>query len=316
MREALFKKQNLEKWKRYEEEWKAKDSDALAERYIELTDDLAYAQTFYPQSNTTIYLNNLTSKLFQRIYVNKKESYSRIWLFWKTELPHLFAEVHPTLFLAFVWFGISALIGACSAAYDESFIRLILGDAYVDMTLDNIQKGDPLAVYGQEDMISMFFAITLNNIHVAFLTFVAGIFCSVGTAYLLVYNGVMLGCFQYFCYQQGFLKVSLLTIWLHGTIEISSIMIAGCAGFLLGNSLLFPGTYTRLDALKQAANKALKISIGLVPFFVIAGFIESFVTRQHLSTLPSLSIIVASLVLIVWYFVLYPWQLKKASSKV
>ncbi|MDR6561143.1 MULTISPECIES: stage II sporulation protein M [unclassified Arcicella] len=311
MREALFKKHNLDKWQEFEEDSVNVNPDILSERFVELTDDLSYARTFYPDSPTTQYLNGLTSTLFSKIYSNKREKANRFITFWKVELPTLFYNSQRQLLFSFIIFGISALLGAVSAAYDDSFARLILGDSYVEMTLENIEKGDPLAIYGNEDEITMFFMITINNIRVSFITFVMGIFFSIGTGYFLVFNGIMVGVFQYFCYQHGFLETSLLTIWLHGTLEISSIVIAGCAGLVMGNSLLFPKTFTRLASFKKGAKQGLKIIIGLVPLFIVAGFIESFLTRKHLSLIPSLMIILPSALFIIWYFVVYPIQLNR-----
>src|SRR5215210_6476510 len=91
MREAQFLKQNADKWKLYEAEIRENENpDKLADRFIELTDDLAYSKTFYPSSNTTKYLNGLASLFHQKIYKNKKETSSRILSFWKFELPYLF----------------------------------------------------------------------------------------------------------------------------------------------------------------------------------------------------------------------------------
>lgn len=314
MREASFKKQNLEKWKEYEQDGLKVNPDILSERYVELTDDLSYARTFYPESPTTQYLNGLTAKFFAKIYANKREKVNRFFTFWKYELPFLFYQSQPQLLYSFLMFTIAALVGAVSVAYDDTFARLILGDGYVEMTLENIRKGDPLAVYGSEDEIKMFFMITINNIRVSFITFVMGIFFSIGTGYFLIYNGIMVGVFQYFCYQHGFLETSLLTVWLHGTLEISSIIIAGCAGMVMGNSLIFPKTYTRLVSFKKGAKQGLKIIIGLVPLFIMAGFIESFLTRKHLSVLPSLLIIIPSAIFIIWYFVVYPIQLNRTKN--
>lgn len=314
MREASFKKQNLEKWKEYEQDGLKVNPDILSERYVELTDDLSYARTFYPESPTTQYLNGLTAKFFAKIYANKREKVNRFFTFWKYELPFLFYQSQSQLLYAFLMFTTAALVGAVSVAYDDTFARLILGDGYVEMTLENIRKGDPLAVYGGEDEINMFFMITINNIRVSFITFVMGIFFSIGTGYFLIYNGIMVGVFQYFCYQHGFLETSFLTIWLHGTLEISSIIIAGCAGMVMGNSLIFPKTYTRLVSFKKGAKQGLKIIIGLVPLFITAGFIESFLTRKHLSVAPSLMIIIPSAIFIIWYFVVYPIQLNRTKN--
>ena len=98
---------------------------------------------------------------------------------------------------------------------------------------------------------------------------------------------------------------------LHGTVELSSIVIAGAAGFTMGNSLLFPGTYSRLDAFKSGGLKGLKIVMGLVPFFILAGFIESFITRYAFMPMSVKALIIGlSAILMVYYFVIYPIRLK------
>jgi hypothetical protein len=96
MREALFVKQNSEKWKRYEQ-MRTDNPDELAERFIDITNDLAYANTFYPKSKTTAYLNGLAAVLHQSIYKNKKEDNNRFITFWKTELPVLFLYLSQTI---------------------------------------------------------------------------------------------------------------------------------------------------------------------------------------------------------------------------
>ena len=77
---------------------------------------------------------------------------------------------------------------------------------------------------------------------------------------------------------------SLLSIWLHGALEISSIVVAGVAGLAMGDGWLFSGTYPRGYAFRQGAKRGLKIVVGLVPMFIIAGFIESFLTRHSSAT--------------------------------
>lgn len=310
MQEVAFLKKNSEKWKRFEALIAGRnttDPDTLAELFISLTDDLAYARTFYPESKTTRYLNTLTAKVHQAIYRNKKEEKSRFVTFWKEEVPRTMWECRRDLLYAFVIFTVAFLIGAVSAANDLAFPRLIMGDTYVNMTLENIKNGDPLAVYKQARELDMFFGITLNNVLVSFRMYASGILTAIGTVMMLFYNGIMVGAFQYFFYQHGVLTESLLTIWIHGTLEISAIIIAGAAGLTFGKSLLFPGTYTRSYSLLRGAKQGLKIIIGLVPIFITAGFLESFVTRHNdMPVVLSLLIIGSSLAFIVWYFVIYP----------
>ena len=305
MKEAVFVKRNTEKWQEYEST-PAHDPDQLTERFIELTDDLSYARTFYPNATVTRYLNGVASQFHQKLYANRREDRNRITAFWKYELPLLMFESRFKLLYSFLFFGGACILGWISAAHDDTYVRLIMGDAYVNQTLENIKNGDPLAIYGGTAQADMFMQITVNNVKVSFVAFALGAFFSFGTIAILFQNGVMLGSFQYFFFERDLLMASVLKIWIHGTLEISAIIIAGAAGLVMGHSLLFPLTYSRLESFKQGAKKGMKIVIGLVPVFIAAGFLESFITRLKMHSAVSGSIIIVSAVFIVWYFVLYP----------
>lgn len=316
MREGLFIKKNIDKWKQYQYE-PATDPDEMAGQFTDLVNDLGYAKTFYPHSRVTQYLNGLASRIYLGIYRNKREEVSRIARFWKTELPLIVRKYHREIAYSFLIFVLFAVLAAFSAAHDETFVRGVLGDQYVDMTEDNIARGDPFGVYKTGDQLSMFFYIAVNNIKVSFTVFVLGILVSVGTVWQLFRNGVMVGAFQYFFFSKGLGWKSILVIWIHGTLEISSIIIAGAAGIVLGNSILFPGTHRRIDSLKRGGKDGLKLMIGLVPIFICAAFLEGFVTRY--STMPiwlSLSILLGSLIFVSWYFVLYPIRVEKKQRTV
>ncbi|CAM4311251.1 stage II sporulation protein M [Zobellia nedashkovskayae] len=315
MREAAFVKQNKDKWATFENALSNKTAltpDKLSDLYIEITDHLSYAKTFYPGSNTEFYLNTLASQAHQKIYKTKREPKNRILEFWKTEFPTMFYHHQRELLIAFLVFFFFSVVGAFSAANEGTFVRSILGDGYVNMTLENIEKGDPMAVYKQMGEFNMFLGITINNIRVALMAFAYGILLGIGTLFVMMQNGIMLGSFQYFFYDKGLLWESVRTIWIHGTIEIAVIIIAGCAGLVLANGILFPGTYTRLESFKRGVQNGLKIMLSTVPFFIIAGFLEGFVTRHtEMPDALAILIILASLALILFYYVIYPKRLNK-----
>lgn len=310
MKEVTFIRYNIDKWKETEKVVEKADKlspDRLADTYIDLTADLSFAQTHFPHSRITIYLNNLASALHNAIYRNKREKWTRILTFWTQEVPQTMHEARGALLVSFLIMTVSALIGAISAWHDESFVRLILGNGYVDMTLENIANGTPMAVYNGSEELPMFLGITLNNIIVSFNCFAMGLLTSFGTGYMLFSNGVMLGSFQLFFYQQGVLAESMLAIWLHGTLEIWAIVVAGAAGLTLGNGWLFPGTYSRGESFRRGASQGLKIVIGTVPIFILAGFIEGFITRHtSLPTAIRLGIILLSLAFILFYYIYLP----------
>ena len=312
MREAAFIKQNQDKWEAFEKVMgrSAPDPDELVTLFVQITDDLAFAQTQYPESRTTVYLNNLASKVHQTIYRNKRERSDRILNFWRFELPKVAYQCRREILISFTVFLMAAGIGVLSAANDDTFVRLILGDSYINMTLENINNDDPMAVYKQMRESDMFAVITLNNIYVSFMVFISGALATVGTIFHLFRNAVMLGAFQYFFYQEGLFMTSFLTIWIHGTFEISAIIIAGGAGIVMGNSILFPQTFTRLESFRQGVKKGVKLVIGLVPIFIVAGFLEGFATRHTEWSIPvKASIIIGSGFIILYYFFIYPYRL-------
>ncbi|GAB4485402.1 MAG: stage II sporulation protein M [Raineya sp.] len=329
MKEGLFLKKNKKKWEKIEEETRQIEQlhpDRLGEIFIELADDLSYARTHHTKSPVTKYLNALTARVHQSIYKQQNIRWEQISNFWKQDLPLTLAQSRKAILVSFVIFAISTLIGVVSVLNDQSdyeFARGILSDRYVDMTLRNIKEGNPMGVYQEQEPIKMFLGIAYNNIRVAFVTFVWGgsvsivgipafLLLSIGTAYVLFVNGVMLGTFQTLFFKENLLWESAGVIWLHGTIEIWSIVMAGAAGIVMGNSIFFPQTYTRRDSFRRGAEKGGKIMLGLVPFFLIAAFIESFVTRYaDMPWLFKLLIIFGSLALVIHYFVVYPYFVEK-----
>ncbi len=305
MREGKFIDQNKERWLSYQEP--PADADELAERFTYLVDDLSFAKTFYPKSKTTKFINALSAQLFRKIYLNENKNQGRTLLFFKYELPLLFKNYHLELLFTFTFFMLCVLVAVLSCMKDFDFVRTVLGDNYVNMTELNIRNGDPFGVYKDKNAWAMFLHIAFNNINVSFLAIVFGFLAGIGTLYILFQNGLILGSFQYMFFQKGLGFSSVLIIWVHGTIEISAIVIAGTAGIVLGKGFLFPATFTRKDSLIRAGQDAAKISIGLVPFFILAAFLESYITRfTDMPIIASLSILFLSAGLMIGYFIIYP----------
>jgi uncharacterized membrane protein SpoIIM required for sporulation len=310
MREGKFIDKHVDRWKSYMEE--SDHPDEHADRFIHLIDDLSYSKTFYPQSKTTLFLNSLAARQFQHLYQNKKPAYHRLFTFWKTELPLLFGKYHHLYLFTFCYFLLCVALGAFASHADPEFVRNILGDGYVDMTEENIASGDPFGVYKQSNEFGMFVNIASNNIRVSFLVFATGLLAGAGTLFLLFQNGIMLGCFQQLFFAKGLGWQSVLVIWIHGTLEISAIVIAGTAGMILGTAFIFPGTFTRMQSLRRGARDAVKIMVGLIPFFLLAAFLEGFVTRHtEMPIWLSILILALSSFTIVWYFIIYPIQLRR-----
>ncbi len=317
MQETDFIAQNKEKWKEFEEVLKSdeKDPDRLTSLFVELTDDLSYAQTYYPNRSVKVYLNSVSQKIHSQIYKNKRDRKSNKRGFWSTDLPAALWNGRLPLLYSFLLFSLGISIGVFSDMYYPDFARIVLSDGYVEMTEQFISEGDPMKVYKSSDPIEMFFRIAINNIQISLAAFVLGLFCGVGTAYLLLSNGIMFGAFMHFFFKRDLATESVLTVMQHGTLELSMIVLSGAAGFMIAKGILFPGTYSRLESMIMQARSGIKVMIPVFLFLLYAAFIESFLTR--FTALPNflraLSILMSAAI-VIGYFVWYPYYRNKKGA--
>ena len=324
MREAVFVRRHADDWKAFEEQLRgnATDPDALADGYVRLGDDLAYAKTFYPGSATAAYLNDLSAEVHSRLYTNRRAERGRFRAFWSRDIPMAVWESRWALAWGVGLFVLCIGLGFLSAVGDDGFVRLILGDEYIAMTLDNIERGDPFAVYKKMSQGDMTAVIGFNNVVVSFLAFVGIIqeirlpAATLGCGWALVSNGVMVGAFAHLFAAEGLMGEWFRVVMIHGTIELAAIALAGGAGFAMWSGLFMPGTYPRLVSFRRSALRGVTIIIGLVPFFAVAALLESFVTR--LTDMPlalSLVVILGSLAALVGYFVVLPLRVAREAAQ-
>jgi len=309
MKESNFIEQNNQKWQELEAGLydQSKDPRIRGRLFIKIIEDLSYVHTFYKRGPLLSYLNGMAQVLFSDLNLNKVFSLKRLLAFFTRSFPKAMYVTRRSMLVSFVIFLLSFVIGTVTASEDGDFAREILSSRYVDMTEENIENGDPMAVYKDSGEIEMFLRIAINNIRVTFMTFIFGLLSSIGSILILITNGVMVGVFQFFFIERELFWTSFLTIWTHGTIEISCIIVAGGAGIQLGKGLLFPGTYSRAEAFKMSAKSALVVITGITPLIILAAFIEAFQTRH--TEIPDgirLGFILLCFAFILFYFFWYP----------
>ena len=314
VREALFIKKNKERWERVQHS-PAPDPDEMARDFTQLVDDLAYAKTFYPSGKVTQYINSQASRIYLGIYKNRKEENNRLITFWKYDLPLTIRKHQGIILFSFIVFVLFFMVGFFSSANDSNFVRDVLGDDYVDMTEDNIRKGNPLGVYEHGSALLAWIGIMINNITVSFFYFAKGLSFGIFTITSLIKEAIRLGAFEHMFFSKGLGMQSALGVLIHGLLELTAIIIACAAGLVLVKSFLFPGTIKRMDSLKQGAKDGVKIVVGLMPVFMIAAFFEGFVTRHYqMPVVLNLFILSTSFLFIVWYFIVYPIRITKKLS--
>lgn len=147
--------------------------------------------------------------------------------------------------------------------------------------------------------------VTINNIQVAFLAFALGVVVLVGPALVLANNGLNIGVMAAVMHRAGEGPQFWGLILPHGLLEITSILIAGAAGLRLSWAVIAPGDRTRAKAFAEEGMRSVVIVIGLAICFIVAGFIEGFVTPSSLPTSMRIAIGVAVFALFTTYVVLF-----------
>lgn len=318
MREAHFIKQNKEKWLEFEKflyhEYHI-SADQLSDLFVQLNNDLAFSQTYYPKSKLNDYLNALASNAYMKI-TKPKTSYGSVVKFWKEDVPLIVYQRRNYIYFAFCIYIILMLIGVLSSLYDDSFIRSILGDHYVDQSQANINRGDPAAIYNNSTLLGdagSAIAITINNVRVGFLMYISGITLGLGTFKILFSNSIMVGAFMSMFYKAGIFGKAMSAVYIHGAMELFGMVIEAAAGFLLGLGWLFPSNRTRLEAFIISGKHSVMIVLSTIPFTIAAGLLEGFVT-QYYNEMPlvlTLIIILGTLSLISYYYLIYPYIVHK-----
>ncbi|MBN2006091.1 MAG: stage II sporulation protein M [Anaerolineae bacterium] len=252
--------------------------DTLGRLYRLATSDLALAQRDFPTHKVTLYLNQLVARAHATIYRGEPLAYNRLLRFITEGYPRLYRRTFPYILVAILLFMIPALvIGVAMTVNPDSARWLLPADA---QRLIPIMENDELWTedIGIEDRPYVSSFVMQNNIQVAFLAFGSGMLFGVGSVYVMIFNGQLLGGIMglAFHYNLGF---ELCTFVIgHGVVELSVIMMAGGSGLMLGWALLHPGLLRRRDALNQAAQEAVRLLVGCVPLLVVAGLIEGFIS--------------------------------------
>ena len=316
MREVAFIKQNKEKWLEFEKvisNNEKKNPDELADLHIKIMNDLSYAQSFYPKSKVVPYLNKLAKISYSKVYHTKRKDKNLILNFFFDSVPLICYQYRKYIYLSFAVFFVFFFIGLLSTFNDEAFARKVLGEGYVNQTLENIESGDTLAVYKGGSNWGSFIGIFMNNLWVGLRMFLSGLFLGIGSGLYIVYNAIMVAVFQAFFYQQNTLWDSVKGIWIHGTYEIFGMIIESAAGYIIGASILFPGTLKRFESFKIGLRNAFFIFLSTIPFTLIAGFLEGYVTRYYnvMPTIFCYFIILFCLVTISYYYLIYPYKVAK-----
>jgi len=268
---------------------------------------MAYAKTHFPGGQTLPYLNRVVGVAHNYFYVRERGSLSDIKTYFTHTFPQIVRDTWRYWGAAMAVFMFGMFFAGFYVADDPSRLQDImpgmLSDNFADGLLYYSEDFD--GVHWDDALMTAFFMT--NNTAVAFNAFVLGLLAGVGTIFILLYNGLIVGALYGFLHQSGAnLLLFYALILPHGIIELAAIFLSGGAGLMLGKGLLIPGEHTRKHSLVLHAKKAILLIPGMVVMMIIAAFIEGFFTPLNIS--PWLKLMFAALTFVGLVAYINPWK--------
>jgi uncharacterized membrane protein SpoIIM required for sporulation len=248
--------------------------------YRQTASDLATVREDITSRPMASYLNQLLARAHNLIYMGKRPQWSRIANFYLDTYPRIFRETIPLVLLAAVIFAAGGIAGAVVTLRDAGFAHQILGPQMIEtiekreMWTHSILSVKPAAASG----------IMTNNLAVGFMMFAAGITAGIGTIWMLITNGLLMGVLAVTTARAGMAMQLWEFVAPHGVLELPAIFIAAGAGLDIARGLLFPGMMSRKESLMRAGNRGTMLLLGTIPLLVVAGVIEAFISPVKIAT--------------------------------
>ena len=253
---------------------------------------LSIARTRYGSTATAEYLNGLVTRAHQSIYISKPNSISKILRFYTCDFPALIKKEALMLLLSTGVFMFGFLFSFFFTLAQEYYALSFVPSEYVE-GIKEVGNGVSEINYSVASV-----AIFTNNIQVGIVAFALGITFGVGTVFVLAKNGMMVGALAALAMHAGKGYDFWALILPHGVPELFCIFICGAAGLLIAKSMLFPGLLSRRRSFAKGGKSALRLLVGTIPLFILAGLTEGYFTPLPINPLWKY------LVAVVWFIAL------------
>jgi uncharacterized membrane protein SpoIIM required for sporulation len=270
----------------------------LGNCYRRTVTDLAIVRVESRDQRLVSYLNNLVIRAHSLIYRHKIARMRFIWDFYRIDFPTVFRQTYIYPLTIFLLFSIITLLAFTATWRNDDFAEF----AYLTtQTVLDIKEGHKWWESLNDGAPVGTIAIIFNNIGVTLKTFAFSIFPLIGTLYAVMPTALQFGAINALAIKYQ-MKLELWSfIAGHGVFEFAAIFVAGGAGLLLGTSLLIPGDYTRKDALFIQGVVAAKLLVGCIPFLILAGLIEGFISPISIHYYFKIAISIGSIICLIFY---------------
>ncbi|MDQ3337710.1 MAG: stage II sporulation protein M [Myxococcota bacterium] len=261
----------------------------LPHLYRATLSSLSVARSISLDQALTTYLENLVGRAYFVVYGTRQALRRQLADFFLWKWPSTIRKAKWHILVAFIVMLAGAVAAFQLTISDMDYYYAFVGDMAQGRTPASSTAELRAGLYDDGSLSGSLatFAASLfsHNSRIGIMAFALGFVAGLPTLMLLFYNGLVLGGFAALYHSRG-LSTDLWG-WLlpHGVTELLAVILCGAAGFLLAHGLVFPGSQTRMDALRERGKQAAVIVIGAVMMLFVAGLIEG-IFRQTVTSVP------------------------------
>ena len=263
----------------------AEELAQLPHLYRATLSSLSVARAISLDRNLLAYLEALCARAYVCVYASRRRPRHVIWRFFTRDFPAGVYRLRWHLLVATLLFGLGVVTSTVMVLEEPELFHSFVSQAYAQGRGPETSTEELHAIlfdgaqFGAGDLGQFSSFLMTHNSRIGMLCFVLGFAIGVPVIYLLFENGLVIGAFNALYLSRG-LGVEMMS-WLlpHGITEILAVLLCGAGGLYIGESILFPGEYSRLENLARRGKQAGVVVLGAVGLFMIAGVIEG-VFRQ------------------------------------
>jgi uncharacterized membrane protein SpoIIM required for sporulation len=264
----------------------------LVDLYRRSSADLVQARTYGAGIEVTRYLEALVARGYALLYQAPPLRFGRaIFDFFRDRFPRAVRREAAAFSIVASAFVAGLGLGGLATAVDPEASRLFVPAEHQVMRPSERVRGDEEAERkgqrwldpGSHAAFSSF--LFTHNIGVSIVCFAIGIAWGLPTLLLIAYHGVFLAALAVEYLRDGVFLFFLAWILPHGVLELTSMLLAGTAGLLLGRGVLWPRGTSRGQRVREEARSALEVLGGAAAILIVAGLIEGTLSQIHEPTL-------------------------------
>lgn len=269
----------------------------LAELYRSVAADLARARSTGQPRDVVRYLEQLAARGHSTLYGRHRTGGSRgILQLVMADFPAELRRSWRFFALASLLFYLPFVVGAVGALVDTDFALQVLPQSTLAQ-MEQAYSGEGVGRDANQDAMMAGFYVR-NNVGIALRCFATGIFFGLGSVYVLVYNGLVMGVIEGYLWSVG-AGWNLLDFTAgHSAWELTGIVVAGTAGLRLGWALVVTDGLTRGGSLKRAGPTLFRLVVGAMAMLFMAAAIEGFWSASPLPLVVKIGFGLVQIVLI------------------